>query len=90
MPIVVLSEARRRDEVARADRSEALDRRHRRVWWKMLAGIVGWNLVGMTLIGFGLATTDAEAGGRWLVAGLSVGYIGMVGTLFFQVLGMME
>jgi hypothetical protein len=56
----------------------------------MLAGIVGWNLVGMTLIGFGLATTDAEAGGRWLVAGLSVGYIGMVGTLFFQVLGMME
>jgi hypothetical protein len=90
MPIVVLSEARRRDEIARADRSEALDRRHRRVWWRMLAGIVGWNLVGMTLIGFGLATTDGEVGAQLMVAGLSGGYIGMLGTLFFQVLGMME
>lgn len=90
MAILVISEERRRLEVARAEQSEALDRRIRREWLVLLLLIVGWNLIGLTLVGFGFSSPSQEQGGRLVVAGLFAGNGGTLVTALFRVLRMME
>jgi len=90
MATLVISEERRRLEIARAEQSEALDRRIRREWLVLLLLIVGWNLLGLTLVGVGFASPSPEQGGRLVVAGLFVGNGGTLFTALFRVLRMME
>lgn len=90
MATLFISEERRRLEVARAEQSEALDRRIRREWLVLLLLIVGWNLLGLTLVGFGFASPSPEQGGRLVVAGLFAGNGGTLFTAMFRVLRMME
>lgn len=90
MPILVIPEHQRRAEIARAERSEELDRRIRREWLVLLLMIGGWNLLGLAVVGLGMANSNQEQGGQLVVVGLFLGNGGVLITILFRVLRMME
>lgn len=90
MPALIIPEQQRRTEIARAERSEELDRRIRREWLVLLLLIVGWSLAGIVLVGLGMASPSPERGNQIAVAGLFLGNGGALVSVCFRVLRMVE
>ncbi|MDZ4674143.1 MAG: hypothetical protein SGI84_06790 [Gemmatimonadota bacterium] len=90
MLILVIPERQRLMELERASRIVALDRGMRRAWLVLGLLVLGWNLIGLVLIGFAMAMPNPELGARFVAAGPLVAYIGMFVTVTLQLLRMSD
>lgn len=80
MPLVTISARQREAELRRAAEREAWERSHRRGKLMVLGLCVGWNLVGIMIMGFGMADSDPARAMGLFALGPFVGYGGMAVT----------
>lgn len=81
MPLVTISPRQRNAEIRRAAELEAWERSHRRGKLVVLLLCVIWNLVGMAIMGVGMADSNPDRALGLFALGPFVGYTGMGLTL---------
>ncbi len=89
-PLLVVPEAQRQRECARAEANAAYERGRFREKLVVLGIMVFWNLVGLWLMGMGMAATELGRGQALMAAGFSLGYGGMALTLLLYLVRMLE
>ncbi len=90
MPLVTISTRQRDAEIRRAAELEAWERGQRRGKLVVLLLCVGWNVVGLAIMGLGMAETNPQRAMGLFALGPFVGYAGMGVTLLFYFLRLAE
>ncbi|MFN2315823.1 MAG: hypothetical protein ABR551_11065 [Gemmatimonadales bacterium] len=90
MPLVTISPRQREAEIRRAAENEAWERAHRRGKLVVLLLCLGWNLVGMVIMGLGMADSNPERAMGLFALGPFIGYTGMGVTLLFYFIRLSE
>lgn len=90
MPLVTISPRQRDAEIRRATELAAWERSHRRGKLVVLLLCVGWNVIGLAIMGLGMAETDPERAIGLFALGPFVGYAGLGVTLLFYFLRLAE
>ena len=90
MPLLTISPRQRDAESRRAAELEAWERGRRRQNLVVLALCVGWNLVGLAIMGLGMGDSDPDRAKGFFALGPFIGYAGMGITLLLYYIRLAE